>query len=135
VGGSLELDNDSEPGFILATADGGRHWTTQLVGAHDDLNAVSFVDSRHGWAAGNRGVLYRTSDGGDTWRLVHLQPSGQLQSVCFSDRSHGWAVMSHVALLATTDGGSTWAVVKTAKGVAPLPFFFDVACRDDGVRR
>ena len=43
--------------------------------------------------------------------------------------------MSHMGLLVATDGGSTSTMVKTAKGVAPLPFFGDVACRDAGKER
>ena len=49
-----------EPGFILATSDGGRHWHTQLSGTHDGLNSVSFVNASDGWVVGNGGALYRT---------------------------------------------------------------------------
>ena len=37
------------------------HWAAQLSGTRDRLNGVSFVDSLHGWAVGDGGVLYRTT--------------------------------------------------------------------------
>ena len=81
------------------------------------LNDVCFVDSRHGWAVGDRGVIWSTEDGGRNWRL---QPSGvtcSLGAVCFCDEHLGWAAggFSHPythtstgVLLTTRDGGRTW---------------------------
>lgn len=81
------------------------------------LNDLCFVDSRHGWAVGDRGVICNTDDGGRTWRL---QPSGvtcPLQAVWFCDEHLGWAAggFSHPylhtstgVLLTTRDGGQTW---------------------------
>src|SRR5437868_1957139 len=34
-----------------------------------ELTAVTFVDADHGWAVGDRGVIWHTSDGGRTWKL------------------------------------------------------------------
>ena len=81
------------------------------------LNDICFVDSRHGWAVGDRGVIWSTEDGGRQWRL---QPSGvtcSLGAVCFCDEHLGWAAggFSHPythtssgVLLTTRDGGQTW---------------------------
>jgi photosystem II stability/assembly factor-like uncharacterized protein/tetratricopeptide (TPR) repeat protein len=82
------------------------------------LNDICFVDSQHGWAVGDRGVIWSTEDGGRAWRL---QPSGvtcSLEGVCFGDAHLGWAVggfthpYTHAStgvLLTTRDGGQTWA--------------------------
>ncbi len=54
------------------------------------LNSVYFVDAAHGWAVGDRGVIWHTDDGGAHWAL---QPSGTvcaLQSVWFTGDKTGW---------------------------------------------
>ncbi len=82
------------------------------------LNDICFVDARHGWAVGDRGVIWNTDDGGRQWRL---QPSGvtcPLRAVWFHDAQLGWAAggfahpYTHTStgvLLTTRDGGQTWA--------------------------
>src|SRR5690348_406622 len=50
---------------ILATTDGGRHWTVQDSGPRD-LTSVDFVSSEAGWAVGTHAVL-ATADGGAHW--------------------------------------------------------------------
>jgi len=138
---------DRKPGFIMATSDGGKHWTTKLSQTLDCLNGVSFVDARHGWVVGNWGVLYRTTDGGATWTLIHLNPYWGLGAVSFGDTRHGWAVvhpesapsgdtahgwgvLHQLALLATSDGGTTWVPVRTAQGPAGPVIITDVTCRE-----
>ena len=83
-----------------------------------ELTDVAFADARHGWAVGDRGVIYATGDGGKHWRL---QPSGiacRLASVQFLDADNGWAAggvfypythTSRGLLLRTRDGGRSWA--------------------------
>ena len=81
------------------------------------LNDICFVDAQHGWAVGDRGVIWSTEDGGRQWRL---QPSGvtcSLAAVCFQNEQLGWAAgglahpythTSSGVLLTTRDGGQTW---------------------------
>jgi photosystem II stability/assembly factor-like uncharacterized protein len=135
----------------MATSDGGVHWTKQLSRTSDCLNGVSFVDPRHGWIVGCRGVLYRTTDGGKTWVLIPLSPCWELGAISFGDTRHGWVVvhpqstlgtvssgdtkhgwslLHQLALLTTSDGGSTWTVVKSAQGLASPVIITDVACRE-----
>ncbi|HWB12417.1 MAG TPA: YCF48-related protein [Pirellulales bacterium] len=83
-----------------------------------ELVDVSFVDTQHGWAVGDRGVIWVTADGGKRWRL---QPAGvncRLSSVQFLDAENGWAAggmfhpythTSRGILLRTRDGGRSWA--------------------------
>ncbi|MGD9648097.1 MAG: YCF48-related protein [Pirellulales bacterium] len=81
------------------------------------LNDVAFVDADHGWAVGDRGVIWHTDNAGATW---HAQPSGttaRLTSVHFLDSEQGWAAgfepwprlgCTRGVLLHTVDGGRTW---------------------------
>jgi photosystem II stability/assembly factor-like uncharacterized protein len=84
------------------------------------LNDLCFVDARHGWAVGDRGVVWHTDDGGTQWQR---QPSGvscPLWSVCFHNERLGWAAggftrpYTHTStgvVLTTRDGGQTWTQV------------------------
>jgi len=104
---------------ILATADGGAHWTPQLAGALN-LTSVDFVNDQDGWAAGTTS-LFATIDGGATWtRLV--EPCPAIRSVHFVSPADGYAVaggsgtddanpeipLTGGEILATSDGGHTW---------------------------
>jgi len=87
-----------------------------------DLADVHFVDELHGWAVGDRGVIWHTDNGGRTW---DKQPSGvscRLESVSFIDERHGWAVGGLVrpitlrsagVVIRTNDGGQTWNRIET----------------------
>ncbi len=81
------------------------------------LHAITFVDQRHGWVVGDRGVLLRTTDGGRRWRLVEMPVDCSLHDVCFLDTRTGWVVggsvkpythSSHAVMLVTQDGGDSW---------------------------
>ena len=99
-----------------------------------ELAEVFFLDSEHGWAAGDRGAIWHTSDGGEHWRL---QPSGvacRLNSVQFLDADNGWAAgglfhpythTSRGVLLRTRDGGRSWAQDKglMLPGLLRVKFF------------
>jgi photosystem II stability/assembly factor-like uncharacterized protein len=112
---------------ILATRDGGVTWNAQDAAAAEPqcgLNSVTFVDARHGWAAGSDGsnaVILATSDGGATWHAENVPHSGRPEgvvSLTFVDGTHGWAVGNSLVdwaagitlpfILATSDGGSSW---------------------------
>jgi photosystem II stability/assembly factor-like uncharacterized protein len=94
--------------------------------ADAQLADVTFVDAEHGWAVGDRGVIWRTLDGGHHWAL---QPSGvdcRLAAVDFIDARHGWAAGGFVkpytrgttgVVLETRDGGEHWQLDR--KGLLP----------------
>jgi photosystem II stability/assembly factor-like uncharacterized protein len=60
------LSTDNPPYSIMKTTNGGNNWTKQLTGNYS-LNAVSFVDSSVGYAAGSLGVILKTTNGGSVW--------------------------------------------------------------------
>ena len=129
VGSGGDFDSDSDWLIILATDDGGATWSQQDPGYYDlldgmgMLNAVSFVDAKHGWAVGSTGgsyeespLLLATTDGGQTWEAQ--QPSNDyagLYALDFVDAARGWAVggwggeqNGAPALVGTSNGGATW---------------------------
>ncbi|HVA47004.1 MAG TPA: YCF48-related protein [Pirellulales bacterium] len=83
-----------------------------------ELTDVAFVDAQHGWAAGDRGVIWATIDGGKHWRAQSTGLACRLTSIHFLNAESGWAAggwfhpythTSRGVLLRTRDGGRTWA--------------------------
>jgi len=97
-----------EDGTILATKDGGTHWSSQSSGTTSTLRGVKFVDALHGWAVGDTGTILATKDGGAHWSAQRARTTNLLASVDFVDHSHGWAVGDTGTMLATKDGGAHW---------------------------
>lgn len=104
---------------ILATTDGGQHWSLQDRGQLD-LTSVDFVSSKVGWAVGTHAVL-ATSDGGARWAPLP-EPCPLIRSVHFVSPAIGFAVAggrnvsdygpetpeAGGVALATSDGGRRW---------------------------
>ena len=88
--------------------------------ADAELTSVSFVDADHGWAVGDRGVIWATSDGGRNWQLQRSPTTCRLECVQFLDTLNGWSVggwthpyTHHTSgvVLRTRDGGRTWELI------------------------
>lgn len=97
---------------IAHTDDGGLSWTMQapgVVGA--DLEGVSFVDGKNGYAVGADGsggtLALRTTDGGGTWTQGILSPHVELLGVDAWDATHAWA--GGTKYIYATDDGLNWA--------------------------
>ncbi|HEX4129811.1 MAG TPA: YCF48-related protein, partial [Pirellulales bacterium] len=82
-----------------------------------ELTAVCFLDREHGWAVGDRGVIWHTSDAGRSWQLQASGVRARLAAIQMFDAQRGLAVGSvsqdytHATggvLLRTGDGGQTW---------------------------
>ncbi len=99
-----------DEGFIIATSDGGAHWSSQLSRAPGALRAVDFADVNHGIAVGH-GIIYRTTDGGVHWLPTSAPASDwRLYSgVSYPDASHAWATTEQ-HIIASRDGGESWKV-------------------------
>jgi len=83
------------------------------------LADIVFVDAEHGWAVGDRGVIWHTRDGGEKWELQASGVDCRLSSVHFIDAKTGWAAGGYTqpytrstvgVLLHTRDGGEHWLV-------------------------
>jgi Photosynthesis system II assembly factor YCF48 len=109
---------------VLATTDGGRHWTAQRTGPLN-LTSVDFISGSTGWAVG-ADIVLATSDGGSHWAA--LPEPGRclpIRSVHFISPRYGFAVAggrditdfgpeaprTGGAVLATSDGGRSWRVL------------------------
>ena len=105
--------NYGNPDLILKTTDGGATWASQTTTTTSGLNAVQFMDTQTGWAAGASGTILRTTNGGTIWTKQNSGTTNTLECVCFIDAQRGWAVGSsdygefgHIII--TADGGVTW---------------------------
>ena len=103
---------------ILATDDGGRHWTTQDSGALD-LTAVDLVSADTGWALGLHSLL-ATTDGGGRWttradpclRSVHFASPGTGYGVAGGSNTGPFgAPASGGEVVGSTDGGRSWRIL------------------------
>src|SRR5690606_13598392 len=98
-----------QTGEVAHTTDGGSTWERIPVDPTDTLNCIFFLDSRHGWVAGNNN--FRTTDGGATWHPGSSM--GTVRSLFFVDPLHGWAGGGGSNVFRTVDGGVNWWPVLT----------------------
>jgi hypothetical protein len=89
-----------------------------------DLRTILFVDSRHGWAAGNRRIV-ATTDGGATWSTQYNGPD-VIEQLDLLNPDDGWALGQHV-LLHTVDGGQQWVPVAEPPQALDQIHFLDLA--------
>ena len=83
-------------------------WTgTQIGSGGRDLNAVSFVDSKRGWVAGDSGFLAYTEDGGGSWVERPLGTDRAINDIYFSGKERGFALAGG-SIFETSDAGHTW---------------------------
>jgi photosystem II stability/assembly factor-like uncharacterized protein len=112
----------SLPARIFKTVNGAVTWQMQYERLGAAIHAIDFVDSQHGWAAGevSLGGVLRSDDGGATWHSVpHPQPI-HLYDIEFFDPQHGWAVGNYGYIVRSDDGGLSWREQST-----PTTFEFD----------
>lgn len=85
-----------------------------------ELTDICFIDPTHGWAVGDRGVIWHTDNGGRAWRLQASGVTCRLTSVQFLDAQQGWigggdglppGDLSRGVVLSTRDGGNSWQAV------------------------
>src|SRR5918911_41231 len=59
-------------------------------GGGNDLNAVSFVDQKHGWVAGDGGFVSHTVDGGATWAPQTVATKDAINDIYFRNKDNGY---------------------------------------------
>ena len=104
-------------GIVLISSDqGATYHQASKVPLSSQLNSVSFINAKQGWAAGHLGAILATQDGGETWQIQRIDTANDrpLYSIHFFDEQHGVAVGLWSLILTTTDGGKTWNEQKIA---------------------
>ena len=124
-------------GTILHSGDGGATWDAQSSETTGAIGGLSFVDARHGWAAGavwddaheslTGGFVLATDDGGATWRPQDPGVSEVFNAVLFTDVAHGYVVGDDGTILRTADGGLTWQVTPSGTKRSLLGVSFPTA--------
>jgi photosystem II stability/assembly factor-like uncharacterized protein len=94
--------------FLAPIALGQNGWTNlQIASGNRDLNAVSFIDSKRGWVAGDGGFLAYTDDGGASWVERPLGIGQALNDIYFVGKEKGFALAGG-SIFETSDGGHSW---------------------------
>lgn len=96
------------PGLTLPAAASADAWNPQVSPVSVTLHGVDFIDSAHGWAVGDLGVILATANGGATWSSQTSGVGVALKDVCFVTADRGWAAGFNGTILSTTNGGATW---------------------------
>jgi hypothetical protein len=90
-------------GTLLATANGGRTWSSQAAGTTAKLLAVSCADAGHCTAVGAGGTIIRTSDAGQHWATLASNTTQDLISISCPNTSRCVVVgLARTALVITT---------------------------------
>lgn len=104
----FELDY---PGFVGYTADGGATWNKVEIDIAAHLNSLYFLDDKHGWAIGEKGMIVATTNGRD-WEIQTSKVDNSLKGIYFVNKDVGFAVGANDTILSTKTGGRTWKVVQ-----------------------
>jgi len=105
--------------FAAAVCYAQNGWTSGRVSSGGkDLNAVYFVDSKHGWVAGDSGFLAYTDDGGASWIERRLGGGHSINDISFVNKDNGVSLAGG-SIFETSDGGHSW---REAYKFAPSEF-------------
>ena len=116
-------------GTMLATTDGGTHWTSLVHPSEDTIRDVYFADELNGIIVCERNIydlnsnaearayLMKTVDGGEHWKRVSMRgvnPDARIMRVIFTGAGRGWAFGEGGAVFTTHDLGATWTRLQAA---------------------
>lgn len=90
-------------GVILATDDGGEHWTKQFDGIRAAELLVKFYEPFAGSEDSDIAFAAR-----DAARFKESGPGRPFLDIWFADAQHGYAIGAYNLLFVTEDGGRTW---------------------------
>jgi photosystem II stability/assembly factor-like uncharacterized protein len=92
---------------LFVSADEGLTWQARHVPFDVKFRAITFLDSRRGFIAGDRGTLLATENGAETWRQVSVPAQENLTAIHFVGDS-GWLAGWSGVILHSADAGRTW---------------------------
>jgi photosystem II stability/assembly factor-like uncharacterized protein len=91
-------------GVIIATTDGGQHWTKQFDGRQAADALVKYYEPLAS-GGGNREAAAGLAD---AIRFRESGPGRPFLDIWFADKTHGYAVGAYNLIFTTVDGGRTW---------------------------
>ncbi len=96
---------------LLYTENMGASWIINYypagISRSVNLNAIQFVDSNLGFAAGDHSTLIKTVNGGQSWKAVIDSGDVNFLDVYFIDEQTGFMTKKD-SVMKTTDGGLNW---------------------------
>ena len=124
-------------GSLLATRDGGAHWSAFSLGRDFTPQRMFFLDSSTGWVTGIGGKngaevsVLQTKDGGAHWNVQFRKeysgsgPVGTID-IGFVDQNTGWFLTSDLGtwegeLYSTENGGNHWEKINEIRCIRPTP--------------
>jgi len=115
--------------LILTTTDGGGSWSkSQYPDTGQYMYSICYLDSLHGWMAGEYGRMVGTSDGGQTWSPATVDTlfPFAIRRIKFFSPLYGVAVGGvrdvTAVIWQTTSGGEVWSARRI--GSEPLNDLF-----------
>ena len=118
-------------GGIYFSSDGGATFTVQGAGITvQNLWAIVFSDTLHGYAVGAANAIVKTTDGGVTWTVV-TGPAANAAVIASSleviSYYKVWVAYANGTLYYTLNGGTTWTqrLFGATGGVVPYVEFYD----------
>lgn len=133
------LDRDhlwvaSTEGAVYFSSDAGVTWAeqtgAQTASASESLNAIKFIDTLVGYAAGENGSLIKTTDGGETWEAVTEPSSNHLTALHVFTPFRLIVGTAVGTLYETWNSGDDWES-KTYSGQAATDTIEDVEFSND----
>ncbi len=95
----------NDTGIVLKTVDGGLSWQRVNLDT-SSYNAIHFINTNTGWAAGREGRLTKTTNGGLSWIKYQHDAQSNINDVFFRDANTGFICKS-IFVYKTTNGGQT----------------------------
>jgi hypothetical protein len=95
-------------GEVEHSADGGKTWQSQEIGAKATPAAGSSPSPSVCWLVGRGGLVLITTDGGQSWRRLPFPAAVDLASVRATDDQTATIVSVDGRTFTTSDGGSNW---------------------------
>lgn len=90
-------------------------WAPRDSKTKEMLTSLSFIDDKHGWAAGHGGVIVHTEDGGENWDVQRKSSPQNLPlfDIQFVSKNIGYASGAYDTLLKSVNGGKSWSSLPT----------------------
>ncbi len=103
--GSVNISGSG--GTIIRSTDSGSNWIVKN-GNKKNLKGSCFVNSKTGYAIGERGIVLKTENEGQSWTELNPFTTKFLNSVFFINENTGYTAGDSGAIYKTTNSGMNW---------------------------